>query len=598
MIRFAASALALLLFVSSSAAQETKALADQTIRLIREAQNKDGTYGNSLIDTSKVLSALTRSPRRYNELDGPFFRRAAEHLVDVSAPDLPPASKVLALAGAISRPLVEARNRALENLLTDPRAYQSYEGLLALRTVQNIDVELKNWPWPSVEEGMPPETAVLVAPDPTSIAPPPTSEMENWTAWARSARLRGVTPKNLPDLPHIEEGNTLDELLAALEITIVCHGLTEPAPSTFSSPVVLSRAPAGRTTKVALESAWEFLDLQQTHGRFGIAGLGFDPGITALNITAILGLAEHLERPLPTWADEGLDYIVSLQGTDGAIWETGLKVYTTSVAIEALIKADRPQDRQVIERARDFLIVAQADEGEGYSSEADPHYGGVGYGGDERPDLSNTQMALEAVALTDVRTDHVFFEKALSFLERCQNNAETGTHQWPRDGGGWIQTGTDGGGTYMPGSSPAGEQPVGEGLYEARSYGSMTYALTKSYLLSGIDSTDPRVTAAIQWLGTHFTVEHNPGFTQPGQGGDGLYYYYMAMAKTLALIPNKRFTTPEGEVIPWQLTLGRHLVDEQRTDGSWINEQSARWWEGNPSLATGYAILALLETEP
>jgi hypothetical protein len=31
----------------------------------------------------------------------------------------------------------------------------------------------------------------------------------------------------------------------------------------------------------------------------------------------------------------------------------------------------------------------------------------------------------------------------------------------------------------------------------------------------------------------------------------------------------------------------------QRQDGSWINSNAARWYEGNPVLATAYAILTL-----
>jgi hypothetical protein len=31
----------------------------------------------------------------------------------------------------------------------------------------------------------------------------------------------------------------------------------------------------------------------------------------------------------------------------------------------------------------------------------------------------------------------------------------------------------------------------------------------------------------------------------------------------------------------------------QRRDGSWINENASRWYEGNAVLATSYAMLAL-----
>ena len=38
----------------------------------------------------------------------------------------------------------------------------------------------------------------------------------------------------------------------------------------------------------------------------------------------------------------------------------------------------------------------------------------------------------------------------------------------------------------------------------------------------------------------------------------------------------------------------RRLLSLQNSgDGSWLNEHSPRWWEGNPLLATSYALLTL-----
>ena len=66
----------------------------------------------------------------------------------------------------------------------------------------------------------------------------------------------------------------------------------------------------------------------------------------------------------------------------------------------------------------------QADEGEGYSSDH-PYYGGIGYGGDERPDLSNLQMALEALSASGLEEGHAAYARAIAFLERCQNRSES-----------------------------------------------------------------------------------------------------------------------------------------------------------------------------
>jgi squalene-hopene/tetraprenyl-beta-curcumene cyclase len=307
--------------------------------------------------------------------------------------------------------------------------------------------------------------------------------------------------------------------------------------------------------------------------------------------------SDQLDRERPPWVEQGLDYLVGLARSDGGIYDYGVKVYTTSVAIEALIDAGRSADVPVIDAARQFLVVVQADAGEGYTSEDDPHFGGVGYGSDERPDLSNTQMAIEAVARAGERANSDFYRQALLFLERNQNLGEIASRSWPRARGGTMVAGTDGGATYMPGNSPAGENKLGENRFVARSYGSMTYALTKSYLICGLDPSDERVQAAVRWLGTHFTLDTNPGFDDPAKGSDGRYYYYMAMARTLRLLEDD-LVDSSGASINWRDRLDHHLRSEQRVDGSWINEHSARWLEGAAPLCSAYAVIALTAAQP
>ncbi|HZL99652.1 MAG TPA: prenyltransferase/squalene oxidase repeat-containing protein, partial [Planctomycetota bacterium] len=387
------------------------------------------------------------------------------------------------------------------------------------------------------------------------------------------------------------------ELVAALDTVDVLAGLersSKPAPAD-GDDAAPARIGGEQDLASALERAWTFLQAHQHDGTFGLELGGWngpEPGLTALNLSAACWLADRLDRERPDWVAQGLDYLVSLQKPDGAIALHGLDVYTTSVAIEALLAGGRPGDGEAIERARQYLVAAQSDEGEGYSLESDPHYGGIGYGGDERPDLSNTNLALEAAARAGTPTDDALFRKALVFLERCQNLGERTTHEWPRPGGGTLVSGTDGGGTYMPGNSPAGEIDRGDGTWQARSYGSMTYGLVKSYLFCGLPAGDERVTAAVNWLSKNFTVDVNPGFAQPADGAQGLYYYYLALARTLRLLPGA-LVGDDGQPIDWRGQLVSRLLAEQRVDGSWINDGSPRWWEGNPTLCTAYAVLAL-----
>ena len=189
-----------------------------------------------------------------------------------------------------------------------------------------------------------------------------------------------------------------------------------------------------------------------------------------------------------------------------------------------------------IKRAQGFLVNLQADEGEGYSADH-PFYGGIGYGGDERPDLSNLQMALEALVASGLEEDHVAFDRAVRFLERCQNRSESNDFEL-RSAEGKIVSGNDGGAGYYPGDSKAGFEVLADGTKIPRSYGSMTYALLKGLVFSGLETTDERVQACWKWLSEHYTLDVNPGFehsSDPTAAYQGLFYYFHSMARALSV---------------------------------------------------------------
>lgn len=594
--------LSLALFAATpvAAAADTKHLADALIRQIRAQQQPDWTFGSGLEDTARVLDLLTRSPRRYNELDGPFFRRAAERVARARPGELADGWRVLALASAITPELVEARQRALDRLRQRAAEADGRVDLLALRTFAEA-------PLPSPAPGPDAEAAValLLADEPADVPAPPLDQPLAWARWARAARLVGLElTEPYPPLPAAEGPGApgdLPGLLDALEQVVAQHGLERAPPADSEPPPPLPEIvdqPRELVEALAASAAW--FDAHQEQGTFGLGlpgWVGPEPGITALALSARLAISQLLGEDPPAWTDQGLDYLAGLQRPDGSIQLYGVAVYTTSAAMGALIDGGREQDQPVVARAREFLLMAQADEGEGYVSGSDPHYGGIGYGGDERPDLSNTQFALEAAWRADPDADPEFYEKAMEFLVLNHNAGELGGWSRPRPGGGTLVTGTDGGATYMPGNSPAGEDQLGEGTYSARSYGSMTYALTKSFLICGLDPYGDRVQAAVRWIVRHYTLETNPGFSNPAKAADGLYYYYLAMARTLRLVPDDLLIREDGSQIDWRVDLTERLLSQQRTDGSWINEASARWMEGGQPLCTAYAVLALAAAE-
>ena len=145
----------------------------------------------------------------------------------------------------------------------------------------------------------------------------------------------------------------------------------------------------------------------------------------------------------------------------------------------------------------------------------------------------------------------------------------------------------DGGFYYTPaagGSSQAGEDEATGGL---KSYASMTYAGLKSMIYAGAKPDDPRVKAAIGWLKKHYDLGSNPGM-----GTSGLYYYYQTFAKALAALGEDKFVDSQGVAHDWRTDLINELASRQKPDGSWVND-NPRWLEGDASLSTAYALIAL-----
>ena len=66
------------------------------------------------------------------------------------------------------------------------------------------------------------------------------------------------------------------------------------------------------------------------------------------------------------------------------------------------------------------------------------------------------------------------------------------------------------------------------------------------------------------------------------------------MARALDLYGAATIVDGQGQQHAWRKELsGRLIAMQSRTDGSWVNQNAPRWWEGNPVLATAYAMLAL-----
>jgi len=294
-------------------------------------------------------------------------------------------------------------------------------------------------------------------------------------------------------------------------------------------------------------------------------------GVTAIALRAFLESHRHYSETDGAFVTRPVEFIVRHANDDGSISETNQnRAYNTAVALVALQATGNPKYRKFIEKAQGFLVGHQVDEGEGYAKDH-AYYGGIGYGGDERPDLSNQYLAIEALRVTSFDPESPAWEKAKTFVSRCQNRSESNDQAW---------AGNDGGFTYMPGQSPHG----GTG-----SYGGMTHAGLISLLFAGVDRNDPRVQAAYDWIRANYTLDRNPGT----QSAAGLYYYYEAFAKSMAAYGSPQVVTSDGTVHNWKSDFVTKILSLQNEDGSWANRESSRWWENDKNLTTGRMVVAL-----
>lgn len=307
-------------------------------------------------------------------------------------------------------------------------------------------------------------------------------------------------------------------------------------------------------------------------------------GITSLAVTAALRHGCPLDDPLVA---KGLEALEGYVKPDGGIYGNGrLKNYETCVAIVCFSEANKVAGdgryddllASAEKLVRGFQVGASGD-----VDEKDPQFGGVGYGGPERPDLSNTGYLLEALISTGASSDDEAVQRALVFVSRCQNLKD----EWnDTEFAGLVN---DGGFYYLIPTEKV--DPSTSERYEAngglRSYGSMTYTGFKSLVYAGLTKSDPRTKAALDWISKNYTVEQNPG-----QGSAGLFYYYNTFgsalgASGLAMIP----TDNEGER-DWRNDLVAELAKTQKPNGSWVND-NRQWLENDPNLCTAFALLAL-----
>ncbi len=308
------------------------------------------------------------------------------------------------------------------------------------------------------------------------------------------------------------------------------------------------------------------------------------PAVSALALWCIIneGNPAYAES-----ADRAIDYIKSCIQEDGGIYckvegrqGGGLSNYNTAICMSVLHATKREEFVPAVLNARRFIAGAQ-------HFGDDIYRGGFGYDKNtKRPytDLMNTLFSMEAMSRTrDVEDKRprgeekadINWDEALKFAESLQNKEDS----TPEDAGGFH---------YHPNNPKSGVTTNTTGKVVLRSYGSMTYAGLLSLLYAQVDRSDPRVRSAIDWSARHWTLEENPGM-----GKQGLFFYFNIMSRSLNIAGQSLVkSAQDAESINWRKELVERIISLQEKDGKWKNE-TARFWENDPSLVTAYTILSL-----
>jgi hypothetical protein len=289
--------------------------------------------------------------------------------------------------------------------------------------------------------------------------------------------------------------------------------------------------------------------------------------------------------------DQGADFVATLVGADHKVvagpFGLDYPVYASAGAIMVLAVPINARHARARTALVDFLWSHQLAESNGWSKE-DLEYGGWGYADaiPKKPpkgapkneiltsNMSSTLFAAGALTLAGVSREDARLQKALVFVERCQNFGE----------------GMDGGFFFTPTNDVQNKAGFlskdARGLVHYRSYGTMTADGLRALIRLGLPTEHPRVTAARTWLERNFTLARVPGEYPPERevSRDGAYYYYLWSFSHAMMESGVRERWPEALV--------GELERRIKSDGSFANT-SLDMREDDPLIATSFAVAAL-----
>jgi hypothetical protein len=298
------------------------------------------------------------------------------------------------------------------------------------------------------------------------------------------------------------------------------------------------------------------------------------------------------------------NYLVRLTSDDDVLSKDLIyPVYTAADTVRILSHRDSPAVMSARAAYLALLRSHQLTASNGWEP-SDPEFGGWSYAlvPPHRPinglprgpwdwsNLSATRYAVDALLASGVATDDPALRAALVCVERCQN--------FPQDQPSADPKFDDGGFFFVPAdeihnkAGVAGNDVHGRQRYH--SYGSATVDGIHAMLACGLERSNPRVIAGLDWLARHGDIGHNPGdFIAANEDiRDATYFYYCRGLAQLYLSGCDAQLDAMVRKTGGAPKLAQVLLSRQRPDGSWSNSFTDAK-EDDPLIATPLAAEAL-----
>jgi hypothetical protein len=316
-------------------------------------------------------------------------------------------------------------------------------------------------------------------------------------------------------------------LLLALVALPASGGDRDPAgvPPAGTAPYPPSVDPPQREIDRAIDRGVAYLRSEQD----GFGGFGTTAGETGLALWALRHCGVAKDHPAALRAAERLERDIPEPSN-----------YATSLGICGLLAHDLPKHRERVQKAADFLVRGQCENGQwSYLSKGARRNGG---------DNSNTQCVALALGAAKLRGVHVPPDTMLRIVEfaaRTQN-----------EDGGWGYS----------------EKQA------AASYGSMTAGVLMSWVLgsASLSGTDPRKVSfleereakrALEWLARSFDAESNPGNEKSSDNWNVYWLWSVERAGVLG-----RFDRVGRH--DWYAEGAKWLLRKQTEKGAWTDERT------------------------